>query len=389
MAKRPQVALLVETSSTYARGLLRGINVYMREHRPWSIFLPEQGRGDGPSKWFESWRGDGIIARIENRRTAAIVREMKAPTVNVGSARLVPEFPSVETDNEAIARLAFAHLFERGFRNLAYCGQRRFPWSLERGRWFADMARKAGCSLAVYPSADRKRSSTTPWNQHERELTEWVRQLPRPCGMMACHDYRGRQVLDICRGCAIAVPDEVAVVGVDNDDLHCSMSDPPLSSVVPDTHRAGYQAAELLDQMMAGRTLKKASYLIEPTGIITRLSSDVLATADAEVSATVRFIREHACDGINVHDVLRIIPLSLRILENRFKRIVGHSMQEEILRVRLQRVKQLLTETELSQASIAKLTGFKFVEYLSRVFKQRFRQTPGQFRADHGGSPQT
>jgi LacI family transcriptional regulator len=389
MAKRPQVALLVETSNAYARGLLCGINAYMREHRPWSIILPERGRGDAPLKWLRTWRGDGIIARIETRRIAAIVREMRAPTVNVGAARLVPEFPSVETDNRAIARLAFAHLFERGFRSLAYCGERRFPWSLERGHWFADMARKAGCMLAVYPSADSKHSSTAPWDQDLRELTEWIRQLPRPCGMMVCHDYLGRQVLDICRGCAIAVPDELAVVGVDNDDLFCNMSDPPLTSVAPDTHRAGYQAAELLDQMMAGRKLKKGSCLIEPTGIITRTSSDVFATDDAEVSAAVRVIREHACDGIKVQDVMRMVPLSLRILESRFKRIVGHSMQEEILRVRLQRVKQLLAETDLSQASIAKLTGFKVKEYLSRAFRQRFRQTPGQYRTDRGGLSQS
>jgi LacI family transcriptional regulator len=384
MAKRPLVALLIETSNAYARGLLRGIHAYLREHRPWSIYLPELGRGESPPNWLKSWSGDGIVARIENSRIARAIRDGNLPAVDLSAGRLVPELPCVETDNEEVARLALDHLYERGFRNLAYCGDDRFPWSLERGRWFAQLAAEAECSLSVY-RPDRRRGAAASWEQEEKELAAWIRGLPKPCGLMACYDIRGRQVLDVCRRGGVAVPDEIAVIGVDDDDLLCNLSDPPLSSVVPDTHRTGYTAAEMLDQMMAGDPVEPGVRLIRPTGIVTRQSSDVLATADAEVSTAVRFIRDHACDGIKVEDLLRAIPISRRVLESRFRKMLGRTPHDEILRVQLQRVKQLLEETDLPLAMIADRAGFKHVEYLSVVFKRHFHQPPSQYRSKiHG-----
>jgi LacI family transcriptional regulator len=384
MAKRPLVALLIETSNAYARGLLRGIHAYLREHRPWSIYLPELGRGESPPNWLKSWSGDGIVARIENLRIARAIRDSNLPAVDLSAGRLLPELPCVETDNEEVARLALDHLYERGFRNLAYCGDDRFPWSLDRGRWFAQLAAEAECSLSVYRS-DRRRGAAASWEQEEKELAAWIRGLPKPCGLMACYDIRGRQVLDVCRRGGVAVPDEIAVIGVDDDDLLCNLSDPPLSSVVPDTHRTGYTAAEMLDQMMAGEPVEPGLRLIRPTGIVTRQSSDVLATADAEVSTAVRFIRDHACDGIKVEDLLRAIPISRRVLESRFRKMLGRTPHDEILRVQLQRVKQLLEETDLPLAMIADRAGFKHVEYLSVVFKRHFHQPPSQYRAKSQG----
>jgi LacI family transcriptional regulator len=383
MAARPQVALLIETSNSYARGLLRGIYAYLREHRPWSIYLPEQGRGDPPPHWLKSWRGDGIIARIENPRIARTVKGLGAPAVDVSAGRLLPDLPCVETDNEAIARLAVEHFFERGFRSVAYCGDKRFAWSRERSRWFSELASAAGCWLSEFCPAHRKRRPNVSWEQEEQELAAWIRQLRMPCGVMAGYDIRGRQVLDVCRRIGVAVPDDVAVVGVDNDDLLCNLSDPPLSSVVPDTLRTGYEAAGILDRMMAGESPNSGLTLVAPKGIITRQSSDVLATADADVSAAVRFIRDHACDGIKVEDVLRVVPVSRRILESRFKKMLGHTPHEEILRMQLHRVRELLEETDLPLATIANRAGFKYVEYLSVVFKRQYGMPPSQFRVKH------
>jgi LacI family transcriptional regulator len=383
MAARPQVALLIETSNSYARGLLRGIYAYLREHRPWSVYLPEQGRGDPPPHWLKSWRGDGIIARIENPRIARTVKGLGAPAVDVSAGRLLPELPCVETDNEAIARLAVEHFLERGFRSLAYCGDPRFAWSRERCRWFDELAAAAGCTVAAYSPMNRKRRPNISWEQEEKELAAWIRQLRTPCGIMACYDVRGRQVLDVCRRIGVGVPDDVAVIGVDNDDLLCSLSDPPLSSVVPDTHRTGYEAAAMLDRMMRGEAVGSSLTPIPPKGIVTRQSSDVLATADPDVSAAVRFIRDHACDGIKVEDVLRVVPVSRRILESRFKKMLGHTPHEEILRVQLHRVRELLEETDLPLATIANRAGFKYVEYLSVVFKRQFDVPPSQYRARH------
>jgi len=198
---------------------------------------------------------------------------------------------------------------------------------------------------------------------------------------MACYDLRGQQVLDACRRRDIAVPDDVAVIAVDNDELLCALSDPPLSSIIPNTYRAGFAAAALLDRLMAGKKVKCLTHLIPPLGVSTRQSTDVLAIEDRNVVQAVRFIREHACDGINMGDVLKAAPQSRRVLERRFKKFLGRTPHEEILRIQFNRVKQLLSETVLPLAIIAERAGFDHVEYLSVAFKRTFGVPPSQYRA--------
>ena len=340
------------------------------------------GARRAPPEWLRDWNGDGIIARIENRPIARAIRAKRLPTVNVSAWRFLPKLPCVETDNEAIAAMAFAHLRENGFESLGFCGDARFRWSRERCSTFARLAAEAGCRCSVYPPADRRRASPTSWAAEEKELTEWIKKLEKPCGVMACYDIQGWRLLEVCRSIGVAVPDEVAVIGVDNDDMLCNLSEPPLSSVIPDSQRAGYKAAALLDGMMAGEDVD-GLHLLKPTGMVVRQSSDVLAIADASVSQAVRFIRDHATEGINVGDLLRVVPVSRRILEARFKKLLGHSPHEETLRVQLRRVRQLLEETDLPLKTIADRSGFKHVEYLSAAFKREIGQPPRDYRAKH------
>jgi LacI family transcriptional regulator len=378
MERLPKIALLIETSNAYARGLLRGIVHYLHQHRPWSIFLAEHGRGDHPPSWLAGWDGDGIIARIENQAIADALARLKMPIVDVSAARLLPKLPWFETDDGAIARLAAEHLLERGFRHFGYCGDPSFNWSNWRSEHFLRLIQDAGFNCHVY-QVPRRRPG-----QEDRELEsiiEWVRELPKPIGVMACYDLRGQHVLDACRRIGVAVPDEVAVVGVDNDELLCELSHPPLSSVIPNTHRTGYEAAALLDGMMAGAKADGETYLIPPLGIATRQSTDVLAIEDANVARAVRYIREHAFEGINVGDVLKAVPHSRRLLESRFKKLLGRTPHEEIIRVQINRVKQLLTESELSLEEIAERCGFRHVEYLSVVFKKKTGLPPSRYRA--------
>lgn len=198
---------------------------------------------------------------------------------------------------------------------------------------------------------------------------------------MACNDMRGQQVLDACRATGRPSPEEIAVIGVDNDDVLCSLSDPPLSSVVPDTGRIGYQAAVLLSEMMAGARPAAAETLVEPSGIIARHSTGVLAMEDRQVAAAACFIREHACEGIDVSDVLRAVPMSRSTMDRRFIKVLGRSPKDEILRIRLDRVKQLLAETDFPLSWIAEKVGLEHVEHLSRIFKIRVGLTPSAFRS--------
>lgn len=379
MGKRRSVALLIETSNAYARGVLEGIVDYVRHHEQWSVFLPEQERGGKPPGWLSGWKGDGIIARIETDEIARAARRAGCPVVDVSAARHLTDIPWVETDDEAIAQIAVEHLTERGFRKLAFCGVPGFNWSNWRQRHFQDKAKAAGCECFAYDTLARD-DPRYSWTREKKGLAEWLLGLPRPLGIMACYDIQAQKLLDVCREIGVAVPEEVAVLGVDNDRLLCDLADPPLTSIVCNTRRTGYEAASLLDRMMSGETVGPDPIWVAPMGIEARQSTDILAIDDPDVAAAVRYIRENALFGICVEDVMREIPLSRRSLEGRFRKSLGRTPHEEITRLRMDRVKQLLKETDLSLSEIAKRTGYEHTEYLSVAFKKNTGTAPGSYR---------
>jgi LacI family transcriptional regulator len=379
--RRKRVALIIETSNEYARGLLHGIRAYIREHEHWDIDLDERRRGEATG-WLRGWHGDGVIARIENAAIAAEVLDCHLPCVDVSAARQVPGIPWVETNDAEIAGLAFEHLKERGLDHFGFCGDDHYNWSRWRRERFTQLAQGAGCDCAVFPPPTAQSGLT-----HDEELdalTAWIKKLPKPVGVMACYDIRGRQVLAACRAANCTVPDEVAVIGVDNDELLCDLSVPPLSSVAPDTDATGYMAAKLLDRMMDGEQIPPTAHLLKPIGVVPRLSTDMLAISDPEMSQAVRFIRAHACEGINVADVLQHVSMSRRVFETEFKKLFGRMPHEEIVRTRIQRVKELLTQTDLPLYTVADRTGFKHVEYMSVVFKKKTGLPPSEFRDRKG-----
>ena len=372
-----KVALLIETSNAYARGVMRGIVSYMREHQSWSVYLSEHSRGDEPPLWLAKWKGHGVIARIENEAIAKAVKRLRVPVVNVSAARLISSLPWVETDDAMIARLAADHLLGRGFKHFGFCGDEQFNWSKWRRDHFQSLIVKAGHQCSICDLRPRQMADSEATVE---DIGKWMRSLPKPVGVLACYDFRGRQVLNACRQQGIAVPEEVAVIAVDNDELLCELSDPPMLSVILNTHRTGYEAAALLDRMMSGNHVEAERHLIGPLGIATRQSTDVLAIEDPNMAEVARYIRQHACEGISVRDVLRALPQSRRLMETRFKRLLGRTPHDEILRVRINRVKMLLVETELSMDKIAALAGFEHPEYLSTVFHRQTGLTPSKYR---------
>ncbi len=379
--QRKQVALLIETSNEYARGLLNGIRSFTRERRLWSIYLNEYSRDNTDLTWLNGWRGDGIIARIENEQTARYIQDAGLPAVDLSAFRIIPSLPYVETDDRAIGRLAVEHYLERGFKNFGFYGDSRFPWSKQRGASFEEhlTAQHYSCHTFV---AEQSHDRTMRVSERNK-LIRWLHSLPKPIGIMACYDSRGQQLLEACRFANIAVPDEIAVIGVDNDELLCELSDPPLTSIQSNAVRTGYLAAELLERMMAGETIGSEAHLIEPLGIHIRLSTDVLAVDDKIVSEAVRFIREHAHEDIQVQDVLSELSISRRMLDSRFKKALGRTPHEEIIAVKVKEIKELLVETKLPLASIAEITGFKHTEYMSVVFMRATGKRPGQYREEN------
>lgn len=382
---RWKVALIVETSNAYARELLHGVRAWMGEHGSWSVYLAEHGRGDAPPPWLEGWRGHGILARIETPAIARAVAASRLPVVDLSAARLAPDVPWLETDDREIARLAVEHFRERGFSRFGYVGDPRFNWSNWRGEAFTRHLAAAGLECAVFaPARPGPPAPEFDWETDQAALARWIRRLPKPAAIFACYDIRAVQVLEACRRLGVQIPDEVAVLGVDNDELLCGLADPPLSSVIPNVRRTGYEAAALLDRMMRGERVPPAGRLFAPVGVATRQSTDVVAVDDPHVSAAARLIREHACEGLTVAELLKQVPLSRRLLEQRFRRLLGRSPHEHILRTRLERVKQLLVETDLPLAQVAERTGFAHVEYLSVAFKKHAGVPPSDYRAGLG-----
>lgn len=379
--RRQSVALLIETSNAYARGLLDGVVAWVRRYGTWSVFLPEQGRGAPPPAWLDEWQGDGIIARVENEEIARAIERTGLPTVDVSAARLLPDVPWVETDDRAIAEAAAEHLIERGFRRFGFCGDAGFEWSGWRQRYFTESVERAGFECHVHSSVAAT-DPTYTWDREKAGLAEWIGTLPRPVGVMACYDIKAQQLLEVCRELDVAVPEEIAVVGVDDDRLLCELSDPPLSSVVPNTRRTGYEAATLLDRMMSGEEVTTEAVLVPPTGVTTRQSTDILAIDDPDVATALRRIREGACAGITVADILRHVTVSRRVLESRFTKLLGRTPHAEITRLRMDRAKRLLAETDLTLVEIADLSGFQHAEYLSVAFKREVGRTPSAFRRD-------
>ncbi|MFC7620267.1 substrate-binding domain-containing protein [Microlunatus sp. GCM10028923] len=369
------VALLVETSNAYARGLLSGIRRFVVERPRWSLYLAEHSRHETDFSWLEGWRGHGVLARIENEETARFVRRLGLPTVDLSAKRLVPELPCVETDDRAIAGHAVDHFAERGLRQFAYCGDAQYGWSTARAAAFAELVRGRGAEpyeFAMEPSGLR--------SQDRDRLADWLRRLPHPVGVLACFDIAGQEVLEACKIAGLQVPDEVAVIGVDNDELYCNLTSPPLSSIQPDAVRTGFIAAGILDEMMAGHPQPAGVRPIPPLRIATRQSSDLFAISDPLVAAALRYIRDHSERAVTVSAVLQHVGLSRRALDYRFTELLGRTVHAEIVRVRMARVTELLTSTDWTLPRIAERLDFRHAEYMGVLFKRHTGRSPGAYR---------
>jgi LacI family transcriptional regulator len=373
----PRVALLIETSREYGRGLLRGVIRYQREHRPWSLYFQPKGLRELPAKWLRTWHGDGILVRADDQQMADAVAASGVPAVELRFALPDLDLPCVGIDNRLIVEMAVRHLLERGFRHLGFCGLPRTRNIVVdyREQVFAEQATQAGVEHRIF-SAGR----SGDWESEQQAIVSWLAGMPKPVGVLAGNDDRGLQVLDACRRGGMAVPDEVAVVGIDNDEFLCNLATPPLSSVDVGVERAGYEAASLLERMMAGRKVGQKRIFLPPIGVVVRQSTDVMAIPDRELARIIRDIRERACEGLRVEDVMRESSLSASTLVRRFKELLGRTPKEEITRVQLDKAKQLLAHTDMAIADIATKCGFAQPKRLSMVFRGKVGSSPLTFR---------
>jgi LacI family transcriptional regulator len=380
----PQVALIIETSLAYGRGVLRGISRYVKTQSHWSIYFDQRSLNDPPPSWLKDWNGHGVIMRAHTKRLVQMVSDLRVPAVDALHQFQGLNIPQVIPDHKAVAQAAADHLLERHFRHFAFVGVERAFWSKARRDALIEILRKAGFPCHVYSPISRRRFLAS-WDGGQEDLVEWLSSLPKPIGVVAAHDLRAMCVLDACRRRpGLSVPEQVAVIGVDNDEPLCILGDPPLSSVVLDHERIGFRAAELLDRMMQGKKPLKKPITVKPRGVITRRSTDVVAIEDQLVAKAVRYIHEHACDGVGVEEVATHCGVSRRSIERSFTQFLNMSPHEQILRTKVARAQHLLSETDFPLDTVAAKSGLSHAAYLNVLFKKQFGQTPGEYRrAEH------
>jgi LacI family transcriptional regulator len=377
--KERQIALLIETESAGGRSIIRGISNYARKNALWHLLIDPRDH-DHRSALPDGWQGDGVIARFTNRTQFDQVMARGLPVVNVDDV-----FPTgkgvgqVITDETARAALALEHLLSRGFNNLAFFAPPSLRYSTRRGEAFRKATADAGYECFEYrPGYGPGRKIS--WAERQRRVDRWLGSLPRPIAVLAIDAYHARQLAEICHFANIRVPDEVAILAGDSDDLLCEVATPPLSAISVASERIGYEAAGMLSNMMLGKACPKKPLAIPPHGVVSRQSTDVMSIDDPTIVQALRFIQQHAHHGIGVEGILREIPISRRSLEMQFRAYLGRSPAEEIRRVRLERGCQLLERRELSITEIALACGFSNATRFGIAFRKKYGSTPRTYR---------
>ncbi|HEX2854379.1 MAG TPA: DNA-binding transcriptional regulator [Opitutaceae bacterium] len=377
---RPQVLLVFLTRFEESMAMLKGVVHYERTHQIWAAFHDDQARAETEPHWLRDKKWHGVISRHTTPGLVQVCAELKIPLVDLNDIPIYPGVPKIRPDNVGLGHLGAEHFLERGHRHFGFSGFSNYEWSCERRDGFIEALKLAGreCDVfdVTYPG-----DLTPVWDVAQISmLASWLKRLPKPVGVMGCMDLRAQQIISAAQDSGILIPEEVAVLGVNNDPIRCELAYPPLSSVAPNAFQSGYRAAEVLADMLAGRKVKDLDQRIEPIGVITRPSSDVLAIDDRNLATALSFIREKACHGITVDEVVRHAFASRSQLEKKFRRHVGRSPQAEIRRVQVAKIRQLLFETDFPLKKIAELTGFEHVEYMCVLFKRLNGESPGVYR---------
>ncbi len=277
--------------------------------------------------------------------------------------------------------MASDHFIEKGFKHLAFCGFDQYDWSEERKNYFKKFNLKAGLKTHNYVSAENKRRQD--WENEQQQMCTWIKDLPKPVGIFACNDDRGQHVLEVCKLINLKVPEEVAVLGVDNDPMICELEDPPLTSIALNVESAGFEAAKLLDRLIMKKKIAGKQIMVRPSHIVQRQSSDILAVDDSEVASAIKYIKNNARNKILVKDIVGTTRISRRTLEKRFQRTVHRSIYNEIQLVRVELISKMLIETNLPISQITALFNFTDVEHISRFFKKQKGIGLREFRKLH------
>jgi LacI family transcriptional regulator len=384
--KVPKVLLLLESSREYGRELLRGITKYAASQGPWSfIFETEWTNALFLAKKDEA---DGIIAHIRTPAIASTITKLNIPAViSAMSPQPSQKFCLIKADSTAIGKLAAEHFLSRGFTNFGYCGYGKNWYSKEREKAFRDATKKAGFQTSAYDDFVDAQPDCRKKRDELESIAAWLASLQSPVGIFACNDDLGQKVLEACKAIRKRVPSEIAVLGVDNDEFICNLTQPPLSSVAINGEQAGYEAATILDKLMRGKKPKGSHIriVVKPTHIAVRQSTDAMAVKDVEINQALRYIARNCNEPITVSDVLGEVLCSRRVLERKFRQVLGKTIKAQIQMMRAEQIAAKLLESDLSISQIAYNMGFSRIDHVCRYFRRRYGMSPSEYRTKYAG----
>ncbi len=386
MKSLPRVVLLIESDRNIGRSLLRGISRYAHEHGPWAFYREapfyEHYSWKELLRRIRDWNPDGIILREHGPLDSELLKLEKPLIYSAHRIGPLPGVPNILSDDAQIGALAAEHLLARGFQHFGFCGFDDMWWSCARGEAFRKQINDAGYTVSHYspPSASARRR----WETEPRAMAGWLRSLPRPAAVFACTDDRNRQLVEGCKEAGLRIPEEIALLGVDNDELVCELTSPPLSSIILNAAGAGFNAAALLDRMMRGHSTAPALIPIPSAGVAVRRSTDLFAVSDPQLRQALRLIQQRCCARLRVEEIAKAVNLSRRVLEQRFQHHLHRPVYEEVLRLRMEEACRLLRETELPIARIANAVGYEEQKHFTRAFQRRYGITPAGWRKIYG-----
>ncbi len=379
-----RVILLTDFSEEYAKQLLRGIVQYSKEHDPWVLCkMPhsyrEQHGLQGVLEWALRWKADAIIAQFQPADDVSLFARHGIIAIAQDFISRFPAIPNITGAHRLAGKMGADYFIRKGFKHFAFYGMKHVVWSEERCEGFREELGRHRLDASFYEYQNVDHGDL--WFYESDVLIEWLKRLPTPVGILACDDNQGHHITEACKQCGLRVPEEIAVLGVDNDESVCTLSDPPLSSIVQAVEKGGYDTAALIDRLVRRKKIPPAGDIVVlPTHIVTRRSTDIYATEDKYMRIVLTYIHQHSDRRIAVEELIRLVPLSRRLLEIRFKAVTGMPVYTYALQLRMDKFAQQLVESKASIVEIAAGMGFTDYKNIARQFKQMKGCSPSEYR---------
>lgn len=378
-----RLILLTDFTEAFAHNLLRGILEYSKGREPWVVCrMPpsyKQANGiPGVLEWAKKWEVDAIIAQFDDTDEVELFRQNGIIALAQDFKSRFSVIPNITSRYKQTGQMAADFFLQKGFRNFAFYGYKDVVWFEERCMGFRDRIVEKGFGDCFFEY--QKQSLENLWYYESEPVANWIKSLPRPVALMACDDTQGNKIMELCRVLGIKIPEEVAVLGVDNDEIICGLSDPPLSSVNLNIVKGGYEAARLIERLLRDKDAISEDVVIQPVTIVNRLSTDIYATDNPVILTALKYIHQNLVNKISVEDIVRQVPLSRRLLEIRFKQVTGQPIYQYISNLRMERFAQLLLANTEPVADLAVQVGLADAKNLARQFKEWKGCTPVEYR---------